>query len=453
MSASPWKRRIFSLALSGGLALAVALCITSASPASYPAPAQRLIVQTERDFAPALVLLDERGKTRASLGADPGQNGSVAVSRQGTAFAYVASTDAFQLPEGVDVPERIRRQFERRPQAALAFGSFLYDVVFSASNSYTIGFITLSNEVVPAVPSRPAWSRTGRRIVVAQAHRGRVHLFSYDLPGLQARRQVTQSPGRDLNPRFSPDGRTIVFERHLAGAASLYSIRPDGTGLRQLTFWSGDELSADFSPDGRSLVFTSSASGRFQLYVLSLADGAVRRLTSNFGNDRRPVWSPDGRWIAFSSDRDGDSDVFLIDPAGTHERKLTRNATEDLVQDWQLLRETRPPVIRALPGSGPRGNPLRLRYSLREESGVARVVGAIELPYGGADVRVGRSPGGVVRTKPGRIHVAHMPYAELTPEFPDLPEREVPGRIRFCVAAVDPLGNTSRVSCAMYRFH
>lgn len=440
------------LLVSGLAALIAVLGLPRGAPASYPASAQRLLVKREAVFGFGLELIDEHGNVRGRLAAVPGLNGRVVTSRQGTAFSYVAVSSDLDLPPGV--PERIRRRLARQPQASLAFGTFLHDVIASAGGGGTFT-LSLGTKVVPAVPGRPAWSRDGRRIVVSQAQKGRVHLFSYETRGLSRLRQLTQSPGRDLNPRFSPDGGAIVFERHVAGQASLFSIRADGTRLRQLTYWPLDELSPDFAPDGRSIVFSSNASGRFQLYALSTADGSVRRLTSDYGNDSRPVWSPDGRWIAFSSDRDGDSDVYLIDPNGSLDRKLTHNASEDLVEDWQPLRDARAPLVRALPSSGSRGKAAQLRYSLREESPVARVVGAVKLPrelIAGDTFPSNRGPG-IVRTRPRRVHVLRVPYADLAPRTEEgEPSAEPPRRFHFCVVAVDPFGNQSGVSCASFHF-
>ncbi len=122
------------------------------------------------------------------------------------------------------------------------------------------------------------------------------------------------------------------------------------------------------------------------------------------------------------------------------------------MHDWQPLRDSSPPSIRALPGNGPRGAPLELRYRLREETALARVVGEIDMGDGGVGFGPGRASGGVVRTRPPRVHVVTVPYSDLTFRLPGEPERVPPSRVRFCLAAVDSLGNASRVSCSTYRF-
>ncbi|MEW8978257.1 MAG: S9 family peptidase [Symbiobacterium sp.] len=54
-----------------------------------------------------------------------------------------------------------------------------------------------------------------------------------------------------------------------------------------------------WSPDGRHLVFVSNRSGSNQLWLLSLEGGEARQLTRVKGGVESPVWGPDGRLIAF----------------------------------------------------------------------------------------------------------------------------------------------------------
>lgn len=58
--------------------------------------------------------------------------------------------------------------------------------------------------------------------------------------------QVTHGEGNNENPRWSPDGRHIVFASSRAGTYDLYTMRADGTEVRRLTR-GGDCYTPDWS--------------------------------------------------------------------------------------------------------------------------------------------------------------------------------------------------------------
>ena len=409
---------------------------------------QRLLVKTEGTFGTNVTVVDERGRVRAHLGLELGLNGGIAVSPGGTRIAYVRA-----LPRDVpyEAPRALRRALARLPQSTLEFDSFLFSTQVGGSSSYLEALTPL------AATGRPAWHPGGRAVVVSRARARGVHLFTTTAAaagfgGTGTSFQVTAGPGRDLNPCWSPDGRMIVFEHRRRGETDLYTVRPDGSGLRLLVGWPGQETAPDFSPDGRRLVFSSNLSGRFQLYVMPAGGGPARRLTQSFGNDTRPAWSPDGRWIAFSSDRDDDNDVFLVDPTGQRQRKLTDNSSEDLVEDWQPLRDARAPIVRALSSQSARGGPARVRFAVRDASPRVRVAVDLEFTY-----RTPQGPGQIgtgdvklVATGTPAVKVLAIPIDD---DFSlGEPTVELPSRGRFCLVAVDPWGNVSRESCAAFRF-
>jgi len=132
------------------------------------------VVKSETLFGSRVVVMDESGRRTGDMFVDPGQNGGLAVSRRGTAFAYV-QTLVFDLP--TTLPERIRRQYARIPRSSLQFGSFLSDIRVQAGSS--LGVTGFSNPPVAAV-GRPALSPSGRRVVFVQARFGRVHLALLD---------------------------------------------------------------------------------------------------------------------------------------------------------------------------------------------------------------------------------------------------------------------------------
>jgi Tol biopolymer transport system component len=91
----------------------------------------------------------------------------------------------------------------------------------------------------------------------------------------------------------------IVFDTSFGHRPQIFTIRPDGTGLRQLTHVAKGHVagSPEFSPDGTRIVFTIDG----QIWVMNADGSAQRQLTSQAGfQNQQPSWSPDGRKIVFS---------------------------------------------------------------------------------------------------------------------------------------------------------
>ena len=135
----------------------------------------------------------------------------------------------------------------------------------------------------------------------------------------------------------------IAFERQAgtAGAADIYVVRPEGSGLRRLTT---DSKSSDpaWSPDRRRIAFVSGRGGAFwapDLYVMDANGKNVRRLTRGpatrtlFVASSEPAWTPDGKRIVFvrtTVRRDGSqSDLWIVGADGRGLRRLTTTAQNE----------------------------------------------------------------------------------------------------------------------------
>jgi Tol biopolymer transport system component len=113
-------------------------------------------------------------------------------------------------------------------------------------------------------------------------------------------RQLTNDPARDRAPRWSPDGRQILFASNRSGKYEAWTIRPDGSGLTPVTHLPGPQpvLNPAWSPDGRQIGFTYGSLGTG---LLDLRTPASLRVLPHVPGGQvlaRPSWSPDGRYLA-----------------------------------------------------------------------------------------------------------------------------------------------------------
>ncbi len=116
-------------------------------------------------------------------------------------------------------------------------------------------------------------------------------------------RRLTSHAGRELGPRFSPDGETIAFSAEYDGNVDVYLIAAAGGEPRRLTWHPDDDVVLDFSPDGSQVLFRSqraSHTRRFhQLFTVPVAgrSGFPSRLP--IPHAFKAAYSPDGGKIAY----------------------------------------------------------------------------------------------------------------------------------------------------------
>jgi tricorn protease-like protein len=107
----------------------------------------------------------------------------------------------------------------------------------------------------------------------------------------------TTDEGTWISLDVSPDGRTIAFD--LLG--DLYTIPFEGGTATRLTHSIAHDMQPRFSPDGRELVFVSDRSGDENVWILNLESGDVRPLTTGVGGAYlSPIWTPDGDYVVVS---------------------------------------------------------------------------------------------------------------------------------------------------------
>ncbi|MCB9746683.1 MAG: PD40 domain-containing protein, partial [Alphaproteobacteria bacterium] len=93
-------------------------------------------------------------------------------------------------------------------------------------------------------------------------------------------RQLTDLPGVESHPRFSPDGRSVAFSAEHEGDREVYLIDLDDPGApRRLTWSAGPDEVLDWTPDGAEVLYRSrSADGRHVIRAVSTRGGPPRTL-------------------------------------------------------------------------------------------------------------------------------------------------------------------------------
>jgi tricorn protease-like protein len=71
-----------------------------------------------------------------------------------------------------------------------------------------------------------------------------------------------------------------------------------------------------WSPDGRQIVFDARANGLTQVYIISADGGTPLQLTHDQAGSEVPSWSRDGKWIYYSNVRRGGGSVWRVPAAG-----------------------------------------------------------------------------------------------------------------------------------------
>lgn len=162
-------------------------------------------------------------------------------------------------------------------------------------------------------------------------------------PMLATPTALTQPSAReqDLLPTWSPDGRSIVFQRHSEEAECKFmEIAGNGGLLRELGPCPADVvLLYDWAPDGSHLVIGGVYDEKRSAHVVQRFDIATGKLSAidydaPAGSlDLEPRYSPDGRWLVFRRNLSS-ADLWRIPSTGGMPQRLTRIATDIRGFDW-----------------------------------------------------------------------------------------------------------------------
>ncbi|MEW6351347.1 MAG: Tol-Pal system beta propeller repeat protein TolB [Thermodesulfobacteriota bacterium] len=169
---------------------------------------------------------------------------------------------------------------------------------------------------------------------VAASKPGEIYVMDFDGHNL---RQATRTGTINLSPRWSPDGRGILFTSYLNRNPDLWFQGLQSGKLHLVSGRKGLNASGRYSPDGRSIAASLSVEGIPKIFLLTPEGHIMNKLTHGRGNDISPTWSPDGSTLAYVSDQAGTPHIYTIPSQGGQPRRLTFQSNYNTDPDWSPM--------------------------------------------------------------------------------------------------------------------
>lgn len=190
------------------------------------------------------------------------------------------------------------------------------------------------------INSGAIYTHDGESIYLTLSHLKNADIYKMNLKS-KVKTRVTRHYSDDVDPHINAAGDLMTFLSGRSGRAMIYTTDPRNIekNVKRISYVGRFNAAPRFSPDGREIVFSSWVDNRFDLYKIDSNGNNLVRLTKNFGSNEEPWFSPDGQFIVFSSQRvmsrtKAVQNIYIMNREGEIIRKITNKYGKCYTPRW-----------------------------------------------------------------------------------------------------------------------
>lgn len=190
------------------------------------------------------------------------------------------------------------------------------------------------------INSGAIFASNGVDIFLTMSIHGNAEIYKMSLETKQIQR-LTNNYAPDVDPSINADGSILTFLSGRPGNPMIYTMSPTGqeTNVKRISFVGQFNATPRFSPNGREIVFSSWLDERFDLFKINSDGSGLGRLTKDFGSNEDPDYSKDGQFIIFTNQRvisrsSAVQNIYIMDIEGKILGALTQNVGKCIGPRW-----------------------------------------------------------------------------------------------------------------------
>ncbi len=137
-----------------------------------------------------------------------------------------------------------------------------------------------------------------------------------------------------LTPRFSPDGKYILYLSYKNNTPQVYMLSLNSGRSKLVGSFKGMSFAPRFSPDGKNAIMSIAENGATNIFEINLKSRQITQLTTGLNINTSSSYSPDGSKIAFNSDIYGSRQIFVMNRNGSNKQRVSFGGGSYAEPNW-----------------------------------------------------------------------------------------------------------------------